>query len=86
MGFGKYDLSEVLSWRGTQREEDAIMAATKWPPRYRRIEITVPEDIQRYTEYVEWLQGFSYKDYVAFQEKHAHQYTALQSHWRCCLS
>ena len=32
VGFGKHDLSEVLAWRGTQKEEDAILAPTKWPP------------------------------------------------------
>ena len=36
VGFGKHDLSEVLTWRGTPKEEDAILAPTKWPPRYRR--------------------------------------------------
>jgi len=66
VGFGKHDLSEVLTWRGTQKEEDAIMAATKWPARYRRESICEPEDVQRYVEYVGWLQKFNYKDYVAF--------------------
>jgi hypothetical protein len=36
VGFGKHGLETVLSWRGTPREEDAIKAAMKWPPRYRR--------------------------------------------------
>ena len=66
VGFGKYDLSEVLTWRGTPREEDAILAATKWPPRYRREAICESEDVQNYMEYVGWLQKFNYKDYVAF--------------------
>jgi len=66
VGFGKHDLSEVLTWRGTPKEEDAILAATKWPPRYRREAICEPEDVQRYMEYVDWLQGFNYKDYIAF--------------------
>jgi hypothetical protein len=66
VGFGKHDLSEVLSWRGTPREEDAILAATKWPPRYRREAICEEEDVKNYMVYVDWLQGFNYKDYIAF--------------------
>ena len=36
VGFGKHDMVEVLSWRDTPQEEDAILAPTKWPSRYRR--------------------------------------------------
>jgi hypothetical protein len=66
VGFGKHDLKEVLSWRGTPREEDAILAPTKWPPRYRRESICDPEDVERFMEYVGWVQGLNYRDYVAF--------------------
>lgn len=66
VGFGKHDLSDVLSWRGTSREEDSILASTKWPPRYRREEICEPGDVERYKEYVEWISKFNYKDHIEF--------------------
>lgn len=65
IGFGKNSLEEVLSWRGSIREEDAIMAAKKWPPVYRRESICEPGDVERYKEYVEWISKFNYKDHIA---------------------
>jgi hypothetical protein len=66
VGFGKHDLADVLSWRDGPREEDAILAPTKWPTRYRREAICEQEDVDRFIEYVEWISSFNYKDYVAF--------------------
>jgi hypothetical protein len=66
VGFGRFDLAEVLSWRGSSREEDAILAAKKWPPRYRRKAICEPGDVERFVEYANWLSSFNFKDYIAF--------------------
>lgn len=62
VGFGKHDLDEVLSWRGTPRERDALVAPKKWPPRYRRKGICTQDDQERHIEYVEWISTTGYSD------------------------
>jgi hypothetical protein len=55
VGFGKYSLEEVMSWVGTEKEDDVLFAPKKWPPRYRRPEICENKDLdlfQKYTLYV----------------------------------
>lgn len=66
VGFGKHDLATVLSWRGTSKEEDAIMAPTKWPPRYRPNRMCEPGQVDLFAEYVSWISNISYKDFIAF--------------------
>ena len=34
-GFGKHKLNDMLTWIGTEKEEDLLSAFTKWPPVYR---------------------------------------------------
>jgi hypothetical protein len=66
VGFGKHNLKEILSWRGTSKEEDAILATVKQPPVYRRKSICDNEEIDCYTVYVDWISGISYRNYIPF--------------------
>lgn len=65
VGFGKYDLSEVLSWRDSVKELDALNASTKWPPRYRPYRLCSEEDISLFLEYGQWISSIGHRDYLA---------------------
>jgi len=54
VGFGKHKLSDVLDWIGTDKEEDAYFAVTKWPPWYREARLCDDEDFSRFVWYTQW--------------------------------
>ena len=56
VGFGKYNLTDMLEWIDTDKEEDLAIAFKKWPPVYRREEICTEEDIKSACRYLAYLQ------------------------------
>ena len=56
MGFGKYDLKDMLKWRGTDREGDLVNAAANWPARWRRLRICDPEQNNAMVEYSKFIK------------------------------
>jgi len=56
MGFGKHKLKDMLTWIGTDQEEDLLQAFTKWPPVYREERIAEKEDIEHACQFLAFLQ------------------------------
>lgn len=54
VGFGEYDLSEMLLWIGTSKEEDLLTAPENWVPRFRRAESCSVDELSFFIKYVEW--------------------------------
>ena len=57
VGFGKHDLCDLLDKVGTPQEREVLdgMFNKQWPPRYRRISICTPEEIEDYRVFGQWL-------------------------------
>lgn len=54
VGFGKNDLTEMLTWIGTDKEENLIKAWVKWPARYRPARICSQEEVKSCLEYLKY--------------------------------
>lgn len=54
VGFGKYDLADMIKWIGTEREMELLIAPSKWPPRWRRMGICEDADLQAMKAYIEF--------------------------------
>ena len=59
VGFDKYSLEEMLSWRGTEKEEDLVFASYRWPPRFREERSCSTRQMETFLEYVDWLSDFA---------------------------
>jgi len=66
VGFGEHSLETVLSWRGTEKELDALQASVRWPPRYRELRICDKEDVDRFIHYTEWVATTGFRAGIAF--------------------
>lgn len=54
VGFGKFNLDEMLKWRGTEQEEELIFAPDRLPPRFRPESACSEEQVLTFIEYVNW--------------------------------
>lgn len=54
VGFGKFDLNDMLKWRGSDKEEDLLMAPLNYPPRYREEKSCSQDQLEDFAEYVNW--------------------------------
>lgn len=64
VGFGKYDLEEILSWFGTPKEIQALKAPLLYPVRWRRESICSDEEKSRFVEYTETIRTLKFTDYI----------------------
>jgi hypothetical protein len=55
-GFGKHKLKDMLTWIGTDKEEDLLKAFKKWPPVWREERIADEEDIEYACRFLAFLQ------------------------------
>ena len=55
VGFGKYNLKEMLLWQDTPQEEKLVTAFKRWPPVYRREEICSQDDLTAACQYLVYL-------------------------------
>jgi hypothetical protein len=55
-GFGKHKLKDMLTWIGTEQEEDLLCAFKKWPPVWREERICDEEDIEYACRFLAFLQ------------------------------
>lgn len=54
VGFGSYNLEDMLKWRDTDKEEDLVFAPDKWPPRFKPETSCSQREIEIFLEYVTW--------------------------------
>ncbi len=54
VGFGKHDLVDMITWAGTDKEKDLLLAPSKWPARWRRLEICDEAELQAMKSYIEF--------------------------------
>ena len=64
VGFGPHSLEEVMGWRGTEREIDALQASIKWPPVYRELRICNQEEVQLFIKYTEFVSSTGFRSGV----------------------
>lgn len=57
VGFGKYDLKDLIEFIDTPEEMILFMAPSEWPARYRRDTICDPEEIQAFRTYGMWVSN-----------------------------
>jgi hypothetical protein len=55
VGFGKHDLGTVLSWIGTDREDEVLLAPKLWPPRYRPMRNCEENDLKHFKQYTYYV-------------------------------
>lgn len=55
-GFGKHKLGDILSWIGTEKEDDLLSAFTKWPPVYREEASCDRKDIENACQFLAFVQ------------------------------
>jgi hypothetical protein len=56
VGFGKHNLSDMLGWIDTSKEEDLAKAFKKWPPVWRREGACSVEEVHSSLRYLAYLQ------------------------------
>ncbi len=56
VGFGDQKLEDMLSWIGTEKEDDLLSAFTKAPPVYRSEVSCSNEDIQNACRFLAFVQ------------------------------
>jgi hypothetical protein len=57
VGFGKHDLIDMINWIDTDQEKEVLMAAGKWPARWRRYEICTTEELDAMKTFVEFTHS-----------------------------
>jgi len=55
-GFGKHKLGDMLTWIGTEKEEDLLSAFTKWPPVYREERSCSESDLKSACQFLAFIQ------------------------------
>lgn len=64
VGFGKYELDEVLKWFGTSREIEALKAPILFPPRWRRESLCSDKEKSDFVKYTSIVQKVNFTDYI----------------------
>jgi len=68
VGFGQFDLKDMMKWVNTDRENELIFAPDNHPPRYRAESSCSQEDLETFVQYVSWASNFLKKIYVGKNE------------------
>jgi len=55
VGFGKFELVDVVKFIGTDREDELLQMPIKHIPRYRKPSSCLPEQVETFVQYVNWL-------------------------------
>lgn len=55
VGFGKYDLKDLVKFIGTPWEGQVLEAPLRAPARYRRPNICQKEEFEAFTVYLNWI-------------------------------
>ena len=64
VGFGKFDLKDMMKWVNTDRENELIFAPDKYPPRYRAESSCSQEDLETFVQYVGWMSELMKKTFT----------------------
>ena len=58
VGFGRYDLMNLMSDTGAPEGEQLLLDAISrfhYPPRYRRLSICTKEEVTSFQDYLRWI-------------------------------
>jgi hypothetical protein len=58
VGFGNLDLEEMLTWIGTDKEQELLFAPYNMVPRYRTESACSEKNLTDFLSYVKWASEF----------------------------